>query len=627
MLETLLHIGRKLRLNKEDAKRFRHLAYIVPAPIKPKKKPIVYYSIPFKDGNFIFDPPVKIEDDYEQEKLFFLNFKTSGSDSWKKYLFGDILYGEFRKPDGKIDFGSSNYRLGSESGRKTSFQVAEDDAKDVIQAINDNLIKDSAETNSHKNILEEFRQSFEKTISEIEALLREKGRGQYVFLHFDFDGKHWYEFDREMAAINDKVLAESLNKQNDLFALSKFYHPALIGAISHTPEFSEKNRYKNKAFKNTGEVLDLMYALKFLKKPKITVGDIKIVVLPRGRHLEATHIEDFFKAEKELEKSPSVEKDVVKSNKPAKNKNTIDSFFGNVLNDAAQEITQFDFIFSKSGGNHDVDMIELSGIERSSLTELAERVREISIDLKRKREGYFIPKDLKGEFETFEIKDAFKRIFGKLKSGMYQSHLLKVLPRIYSWNYYRDDILLPMFLETVEYQTRNRKAGGADVFNLLKFDYEFLVRLRNTKGDNTVKEMKERKSYKAGRLLGEIAKPLKEAMGAFEKNIVGQLRRRITDSSKLLDLSNTIREKLAMHNLYDEKHLYTRSAQFAETFGDMSEQEYDRNEFAYGFFDGYFSFSKRQKTENDGQTATANEQVSENPNRSDEESLNDGNEQ
>jgi Chaperone of endosialidase len=52
--------------------------------------------------------------------------------------------------------------------------------------------------------IEKFRASFEQHIDRIESLLQERGQGQQIFLHFDFNGKHWYEFEPELHAIDQK---------------------------------------------------------------------------------------------------------------------------------------------------------------------------------------------------------------------------------------------------------------------------------------------------------------------------------------------------------------------------------------------------------------------------------------
>ena len=98
----------------------------------------------------------------------------------------------------------------------------------------------------------------------------------------------------------------------------------------------------------------------------------------------------------------------------------------------AESITQFDFVFSKKGGSAstpDVDMIELSGIERSFLAELSERVKQIREPLREERDSVF-PKRPK-QFAFLDIRKSFLNILGDVTTDKkkYQSHLFKVLPQ------------------------------------------------------------------------------------------------------------------------------------------------------------------------------------------------------
>lgn len=120
-----------------------------------------------------------------------------------------------------------------------------------------------------------------------------------------------------------------------------------------------------------------------------------------------------------------------------------------------------------------------------------------------------------------DIRRSFLNILGDVTKDKkkYQSHLLKVLPQIYTGTYNRDDLLLPTFIEKAEYNIRNESAN----YNLLKFDYEFLTRLRgnenNKIGDEEMKNMFESPSFKAGKLLGQLSQPVSWEIKSFEKTM------------------------------------------------------------------------------------------------------------
>jgi hypothetical protein len=564
MLDTLLLIGKTLR----DAGRMRHHRYIKPAPLSDTKSPIVYLSLPVRDDyEFDFNNISEITDEYTQRnKLFHLTFKSGEADSLVKYIFGDILYGVDKK-GGELGY----YRMKNEKTNAfgaSSFNRAREDAKYF----------DGTE-------IEKFRASFEHYIDRIESLLQERGRGQQIFLHFDFQGKHWYEFEPEIRAINQKLLDDFLAEQNESYVLRKFVYKTLISGASQAPGFDDRSTYKTKAFKSRDEVMDLLYALTYSKKPLISERNIKIVILPKGENLTAPHIERFFERTG-LEEEEKAEDGLNVANLEIDDSILFDRLFEPVLMNTDKSITQYDFVFSKKGNSAstpDVDMVELSGIERSFLAELSERVKQIREPLREERDSLF-PKRPK-QFAFLDIRKSFLNILGDVTTDKkkYQNHLFKVLPQIYSGTYYQDDVLLPAFIEKTEYNIRN----GTSDYNLLKYDYYFLVNLRNTNGGNAVKTMKEDTSYQAGLLLGRMAQPLNRKIASFEKNYVGLLSRRISDKQGFLKFANFINEKLAIHDVA-YPNLKQASVELAAIVTDMSDRDYQKNYCAFGFFEGYF---------------------------------------
>ena len=367
--------------------------------------------------------------------------------------------------------------------------------------------------------------------------------------------------------------------------LRKFVYKTLLSGTSHAPGFNDKNTYKTKAFQSRDEVMDLLYALTYSKKPLISERNIKIVVLPKGDNLTATHIENFFERVG-LEDASQAVASLNAANGKIDEANLLDTLFEPPLARAAESITQYDFVFSKKGGSAstpDVDMIELSGVERSFLAQLSERVKEIREPLRAERDA-LVPKRPK-QFAFLDIRKSFLNILGDVTTDKkkYQSHLFKVLPQIYSGTYHHDGVLLPAFIEKTEYNIRN----GTPDFNLLKYDYFFLARLRNTNGDDPMDDMKNSKSYQGGLLLGRMAQPLDRKIASFEKNYVGLLSRRISDKQGLLKFANFINEKLAIHDVA-YPNLKQASVELAGLVADMSDREYRKNYCAFGFFESYF---------------------------------------
>lgn len=584
MLDTLLQIGKTLR----ESGRLRHHRYIKPAPKLEKTKTgaiktdVIYLSLPVReDFSFDFD---NLETNYRNENIiedfFYLAYKSSDADSLMKYIWGDISYGVDKKGKEQGYYRMENPTVTNAFGL-SSFTRGIEDAK----------------TFNGTNV-EKFRESFGENRECIENLLKEHGQEKFCYLHFDFHGerKHWYQFEDEINAVNRKFLQEFIGeKQNDSIVLRKSLYKTLASPEKNLPfpNFLASNIYKTRTFQSEDEVLDLIYAINYSTRAVITERDIKIIILPKGENIEANHIEEFFEKRKFQDEEIAEEKLI------DQNKTESDALFMPVIDEKVSDaIVEFDFVFSKAGGmtSPDVDMIELAGVQRSHLADLAKRVNKIRFNVEQEREKIFGKND---KIKPLSIKMSFLNILGDVTKDKkkYQSHLLKVLPQIYSGTYYKDAVLRPAFIEKTEYNIRQEKAD----FNLLKFNYEFLVRLRNNNGENEMEDMKSSKSYAAGKLLGQLAQPVSWEIKSFEKNYVGLLSRRISDKQGLIAFANFINQKLAIHErAYPSlKEKYTK---LAGILGEMENKEYHREYCAFGFFEGYFAkFEKPEKTTIEGE--------------------------
>jgi hypothetical protein len=578
MLETLLQIGKTLR----QSKRLRHHRYIKRAPASDQKTAVIYFSLPVRD-DFGFDldniSPIT-DEDFIKHQLFYLAYKSSDADSLMKYIWGDILYGVIKdkeqgyyrmeNPEIKNAFGLSSFVRGNTDAKKFTGTV-----------------------------IEKFRTSFASNRERIESFLKDQGKERMCFLHFEFQGqhKHWHEFEEELDAVNNKLLDEFVVKQKDQIVLRKSLYKTLASPEKNLPfpNFTPENMYKAKAFGNSDEVLDLLYAINYSTRATLSERDIKIIVLPRGENLTANQIEEFFEYKKDEKKSNTTKATQqsiaeVKLLTPEQTKllddfldNLRDSLFPKVLFETGANIHSFDFIFSKAGGVSapDVDMIELAGLEKSHLRAVGEQIAKVRQDVEAKR-GALIKS--KKELSPLDVRRSFLNILGDVTTDKkkYQSHLLKVLPQIYGGTYARDDLLLPVFIEKNEFNIRNENPN----YNLLKFDYEFLTRLRKG-GDKEMEAMNDSNSYKAGKLLGQLAQPVSWEIKSFEKNYVGLLSRRISDKQSLIAFANFINEKLAIH----ERAYPSLKQKFIELVGllsGISEADYHGDYCAFGFFEGYF---------------------------------------
>lgn len=654
MLQTALQIGKALR-NSPESLKYHRFVKPCPSDNKKKKIFRLCIPV-LASGEFDIQNAHEIDDENLMKKLFYLTFKTSSSDSLVKYIFGDIYYfysngkegGYYRldNPDNKSKaFQCSSFERGVEDAKSMEemyegntkktflsgisvFREEFQKRKNTIETIlkypgacweclknkestliellqNEQHLKEmnaqygfarlqnqNKKSGLEKKILEEeWSQIIEKPeyISHLNSIV-----GVEVFIHFDFSGKHWYELESDFAVINEKML-EDFRCFNDVhrgYVLSKSLYKTISSPEKdyQFPGFQPQNNYRTMLFSKKGnedEILDLFYAIDYISQATLRPQgtDLKISVLPNGQNLQAKDYEKF-RANKDIE---SREKDIELQNI------VHDSLFDDFGDEEMiKNVVQFDFIFTREGKSStpDVDLIEVSGLDKSFLLLIVKRIRQIKHQLIKKRNKELSSKKLTEDY--LDIIDCFFKIFdGKRSKSTYEGHMVRVLPKIYSGTYYRDPLLLPKLIETAQYQIRN----GQPFFNYLKYNFYLLMNIQNTQqqGENLMK-IQNSPSYQMGILLGKMAQPLRSAINSFEKNYVGNLSRRLVTISDLVRLKTYIDEKLVIHNkAYPQIREASRSlTQQINSFVGT----YNKDECAFGFFESYFTYNKQEKGEN-----------------------------
>lgn len=577
MLETLLKIGHVLREEKGIG-GIKHHRYIKQAPQHDTKKPIEYFSVPV-DADFTFDINERVplrDDDLIKNGLYYLNYKIADADSMKKYIFGDICnLTQTNKKTGEVSILETNFLLGDLTVAAKGFQV-------------NSFLRGQKDAAAFADtIICKFRESFAANLEAIEELLRGKPS---LYIHFNFNGNSWYQFEKEMNLLNRTLLDAFLGHSDSGsgYFLKKSLHKTLAPGAGNLPGFAEGGEYKTRVFKSHDDVMDLLYAIDYSQRAVIRERDIKIIVLPRSderdKHasLTARQIETFFQrkaleAIEESETNTAAAPIVVAADEGA------DKLFSAVVEDVDEAIAQFDFIFSKAGSGPstpDIDLVEISGLQRSRLSDLSVRVRSIRHALEPDRQRPF-----KKSLSRLDITRAFLNILGDPTKGKkkYQSHLFKVLPQIYNETYYDDPVLLPALIEKIEFNVRSDNAN----YNLLKYDFRFLMKLQNYEGDR-IMEIQSSESYRIGVLLGRMARQFsgaKSPIKSFEKNYVGLLSRRITTLPDVVKLYNDINQKLVMHER--SKYTFRTASELAGVIRTF-QGRYDSSQCAFGFFESYF---------------------------------------
>lgn len=561
MLQTVLEIGKAFR---ESDNNYKYHKYILPCPSDTDKRKILRLSI-FIDNDFDFktDDIEEITDEnIIKNKLFYLKFKTSNADTTIRYVYGDIYYSVDK--DGKE---KGNYTI----KKNDSFKQAEESIKDCSNEI---ILK--------------FRKKFAEQKDKIEAIILKNINNEYseIFLHFNFTYrvyKYWHKKE-ELEEINRLLINHFFKKQDkDKLVLDAMLVRTICSGNKKNdiqfPSFDIKSRYKT-CFFSSEDAKNLFYAINYTEQPliKIRKTDINIIVLPKGNNLSALAYDEFNKHTRTIEgdEEKQDEDKLAGSNEPS------EELFAPLTEEkTAEKIVEFDLIFSERGDRTWVDMIELTGIEKSDLQRIHNRIIKIKHDILIKK--------------NINILDSFNNILSySSKSKKNQNHLCKVLPQIYTETYYSDPILLPALIEKTEYNIRNIKTDSERSGAFPKYDFYFLTLIQNNnknkEGENLMK-IKESESYNIGYLLGKLVLPFAKwredcPIQSFEKSYVGNISRRIITLDELIKFKNFIDEKLTVHEkLY--KDIKDISYGLAQKINDFS-GKYNKDECSFGFFEAYF---------------------------------------
>lgn len=101
-------------------------------------------------------------------------------------------------------------------------------------------------------------------------------------------------------------------------------------------------------------------------------------------------------------------------------------------------------------------------------------------------------------------------------------------------------------------------------------------------------------SYKMGYHLGKMANVVAQQIKSFEKSYVGNLSRRISRLGDFIKLKNEIIQKLINH---DKMIIVVQnSTKLDEYIKKMKEADYRKDEISFGFFEGYYEWTKNIST-------------------------------
>lgn len=434
-------------------------------------------------------------------------------------------------------------------------------------------------------------------------LLSEKTRNKLlqfadftVFIHFEYikDERNmsWHQFDEAFKLLKDKLNSEITNTTEKGLVPSKSIYRTLCSGNDKNdiqfPSFNLGKSFRSFSFKNHDQFEDFLYTGSILNKSfrRLRYTDIDMFVYPvafNGEQISAKDYDTFFFDKKD------------------ETRLVAEPIFSIFQNEGTERFTRFDFVFSDSSGNTTNDLIEISGIEKSTLRNIQKRIETISREINQEKMSVL---NFENGFNNLQIEISFRNILGKAlvnnsgkidykTSSKYESHLLKILPLIYNSNYFRDDLLLYSFIQVAEYIVRNIEKNSI-WFNYadLKYHLKFLYKIQNTKNDKFM-EITTSESYQVGLMLGGLAKNLSQEINSFEKNYVGNLTRRIGNMADFIKLENEIEQKLIMHD--KTKYTFQTSYDLAQKVKEFKSR-YDKEECAFGFMESYFKPYPKKET-------------------------------
>ena len=580
-LDTVIKIGKFYRQDKDAWKYHEQINPVmkdVDALAKNKDKdgnPVTttFYEVPVINmGNefqFDFDNKTEILDEDKRKSLYYLNFKANKKDTFKKYLVGDLAYSCYTDKNNKIIEGG-NYRLKGqwEGYKKSSFWRS----NDLIENIDNQFVL-------------KFRKEFQRNIVQIEKFLSSQ---KSVVLHFNIDGSSWIKQENIVNTIDNIITQDLITKiSDDKVVLKKTLYKTIAGEENPlSPNFSKEALFKNKLF-TMDEVVSLLYVKNVAEptSPQVRFGNIGIIALPHSNQLSPESVVAFFERDKkDIEEEIGKEDDIVE----ATGNDDSDLFFTDLVNNDFDDTVKFDIVFTSipaSPAGVFADLIEISDVEKSVLKHINENIRKKANEMENRANSDF-PK-AKKPFR-FHIRTSFLKILGDVTKDKkkFQSHLLKVLPQIYTDNYYDDPLLLSAFLEKVEYNIRE----GNQSFSTLKYDLYFLM---NIQKNNPLMKITESNSYALGENLGIMARqfaawrddcPIK----SFEKSYVGNLSRRTSSIEELVKFAAFINEKLVMHEKIKYPEVRVAYQKLIDTIKNFESEKYSKYNCSLGFFTSYY---------------------------------------
>jgi len=582
MLQTFLQIGKKLR---EDTTSVQFLPFVEfgekEARYKGEKiiqeKPFVQvYDVKIDGESWNMEKSKEAYD--ENSNVTFIK----GDNNDRFYIAGDI---NVEKLGGNLELQNYfNFKGGSATGEKKLQPLLQD-----IGAFN---LK--------------FRNTVRENIAEIEMFIKEKveelkkiNKSYPFYLQFRFLDKkstkifYWEDCRDELEKIGEVIIkAKYIQKSGNEFIINKkpfdIYPFITYENLNAFQSLDRVNSYKVlDVRKNVDPIKNLIISSKYISGREYKLGRMKIQILPTGKY-SIESLRSFLKLKTKKRTHTAFQK--IQESEPS------DFNIFEVLN--SEKIYKYDFFmlqYDKAKKRYDIYNY-VSSVNRTYLENIRsmwERALERTIKFRSKYLGRKTDEGIHKNLSPFSAIEAlFKG--DTIEDKKLVRHQRIILYKILRNQYFNDPVLLNNLivkLERICKREKKRKKRQKDM-QFLFFNFIYLTFILN----NKFQIMKETQSYKAGILLGKLARNLDRAINSFSKQYAGNISRRISKKEDLQKLLNFIQEKLVMHDKVN--FVRDESTELNKLLANFSEP-YKRDYVVAGFFYSYMMpFKKPASREN-----------------------------
>lgn len=446
-----------------------------------------------------------------------------------------------------------------------------------------------------------FRDSLRPHIKEIENQIKtfkSEYKHKLIFIQFRFHEKgkilYWKDFPDYIAAIGEFIINSQYTKvKGNSISIKKiplsFFN---VYNLNNLQYLNEINAYKALSFQedensSLNKVKDLIVANKYINSSTKYFGKACVQVLPVGNYSFKSLVK-FLKINSALEKTTDKIEDM-----PSDISDPFEVF------DRDRNISKFDILFLNQGEQTTDTTLYISSINISEIDLIRDSFEKAKLHCQEYIEHNLFTKvtseNLRSilieeieELNPFKATERLLRSFGK-KDKKLEKHHTEILFKIFRRSYYDDPILLKSFNEKVEYELRNNNNSNLTyLISLIDFIFINFILIKKE-----YMSMKETQSYKAGSLLGLLAKNLDAEISSFSKQYAGNISRRVATKEDLIKLLNFINEKLVIHDKLFP-NVRATSTELVNLLNSFHEQ-YKKDYVVAGFFESYLMpFAKKE---------------------------------